>query len=486
MNLRPALLDFHREYYASAKEVARQNDVKAYVVSMTRDRTRAQKLKELLHRHRIQMHELARDFESEGLRYTAGDAYVVPVDQPQARLVKAAFETLATFTDSLFYDVSTWTLPLAFDVDYAEIRTNPRNYLGDVFTEAVVDGGALEGGASSYGYMMKWDRYFAPRALHRVLQAGFFPRLLHHPVQAETASGLVQFERGSIFIPARHRDLSLRHLDDQLFGLLESAVAEDHVQIYALTSGYTPQGPDLGSGSSTVLHLPEIALITGSGTSAYNAGEVWHLLTERFEIPISLLEANRVQNANLDRYSTIVMAGGSYSGLDIQKLTDWVRSGGTLITLSSASDWAVRNNMLDLERKSADLDSLYQDLPFDQLDEARGAQFIGGAIVEAQLDTTHPLAYTFRETMPLFRRGTSFYEASERPGTNVAIYGKSPLLSGYISEERLEMIPGSAALVAHNMGRGSLIAFMDNPNFRAFWYGTNRLFLNAIFFRDAF
>ena len=30
--------------------------------------------------------------------------------------------------------------------------------------------------------------------------------------------------------------------------------------------------------------------------------------------------------------------------------------------------------------------------------------------------------------------------------------------------------------------QGRVISFIDNPNFRGFWYGTNRLFMNAVFF----
>ena len=32
------------------------------------------------------------------------------------------------------------------------------------------------------------------------------------------------------------------------------------------------------------------------------------------------------------------------------------------------------------------------------------------------------------------------------------------------------------------MSTGRIISLVDNPNFRAFWYGTNKLFLNSIFF----
>lgn len=486
VNLRTQLLAHQQTYYATAPQVARDNPVKAYVVDLSRDRTRAQLLAQVLRRHRIALYDLARDVELMDQQFTAGEAFVVPVDQPQARLVKAVFERFTTFTDSLFYDVSAWTLPLAFDVNHGAITGNPAPFLGAAYMDVELDGGAVVGGASEIGYLMQWNRYFAPRALYRLLEAGFYPRLLHHPVTAVLPGGQRAFQPGTIFIPARHRDPASRHLDADLYGILQAAAAEDFVQIYALSSGYTPAGPDMGTRSATILSLPEIALITGSGASSYNAGEVWHLLSERFRIPVSLLEADGVQYADLDRYTTIVMAGGSYRDVDAEILNQWVRNGGVLIPIASAVDWAVQNDLLDLEVKENDIDSLFVDLPFDQLDEARGAQVIGGAIFTTDVDPTHPVAYAGLDTVPVFRRGTRFYEPATSPGQNVAVYAASPLLSGYIAEEQLERMSGSAAIVAVRRGQGRLIAFMDNPNFRAFWYGGNRLFLNAVFFGSAF
>jgi len=36
-------------------------------------------------------------------------------------------------------------------------------------------------------------------------------------------------------------------------------------------------------------------------------------------------------------------------------------------------------------------------------------------------------------------------------------------------------------LIVSKMGKGPAVLFSDNLNFRGSWYGTNRLFLNALF-----
>ena len=59
-------------------------------------------------------------------------------------------------------------------------------------------------------------------------------------------------------------------------------------------------------------------------------------------------------------------------------------------------------------------------------------------------------------------------------------------MSGYISNKMNEEIKNSASIIARKVGSGSVILFADNPHFRAFWYGTEGLLLNAVFFGLSF
>jgi hypothetical protein len=65
-------------------------------------------------------------------------------------------------------------------------------------------------------------------------------------------------------------------------------------------------------------------------------------------------------------------------------------------------------------------------------------------------------------------------------GYNVGIYPKSPRLSGYMSKENEKKLEGTAYLVHEQLGGGNIILFADDPNFRLFWDGLNRLFLNSV------
>jgi len=164
-------------------------------------------------------------------------------------------------------------------------------------------------------------------------------------------------------------------------------------------------------------------------------------------------------------------------------LQKWVRNGGTLLASHTAAAWAVNNKLVSLEETKLDLDSLVKDLPYAQLDEARGAQYIGGAILNVELDATHPLAYGIGDKLPMFRKHTRFFKPSKRPGATVGRYASNPLASGYLSRERKAQASSQASIVETGLGRGRVILYFDNPNFRAFWRGSERVWLNGLMLR---
>ena len=484
--LRLELLRYQRDFYREAEEIARRLPVKAYLIALEPGRTRAQLLAEVLRRHRIRVYTLARDVTVDGKTFRAGQAYVVPTQQPQVRLLQALMERRTTFEDSLFYDVSAWTLPLAYDVVWAEWQRDPSELLGTPVDSVRLDGGELAGGRSDYAYLMTWDRFYAPAALYRLLQAGVRARVLTEAVTLPVAGSRRTFPPGTVLIPVVQRD-GKGPASDSLQALLRELVDTYHVRFFAVQTGLTEQGPDLGTRDyGQVLEQPRVALLTGEGTRAYNAGEVWHLLSERMQMPVSLLDVDNVAWADLSRYNRLVLAGGSYNALPAEKIKNWVRQGGVLIALTNAVEWVVEQGMVNLKARPFNLDSLLRPYPYGQLERARGAQVIGGAILEARLDTTHPLAFGLGATLPVFRTEETFYDPSETPGANVAVYTEQPLRSGYLSATRRKQASGAAAVVAQRYGRGRIILIMDNPNFRAFWVGSSRLFLNAICFGDAF
>jgi hypothetical protein len=485
--LRNRLVTYQRDFYQESLNLAQKSKQSAWILNLDRDRTKAQLLAQLLQRHRVKFYDLSNDVTIDGTTVMAGNGYVIPVDQPQYRLIKSFTERTLEFQDSLFYDVSTWTLPLAFDVDLFEYSGKLPGIQGNSVDQVDLDGGVLEGGRARHAYLLRWDRIFAPRALNRFLEAGLDARITHEPFSVMQDGKKIWFDRGTVIIPVNSRDTPNSESKSELVHqLVAQAVAEDFVHIVATHSGLTPDGPDLGGGSTGILHLPKIAIAAGSGTNSGEAGAAWHAISERFELNVSLVEASRLASGDLSRYNTIVLPGGNYAEGVTNALKAWTRSGGTLVVLAGAVSWANSNGLISIESKSVDTDSLAKELPYNLLDEARDAQRIAGSIFEMNLDTTHPVGYGLSSKLPVFYTSSTLYEYEGETGGMVGTLSESPLMSGYISKQKLAQLPGSVGVIAVRSGRGHVIAFTNNVNHRAYWLGTQRLFFNAIFFGASF
>jgi hypothetical protein len=477
--LRMDLLEYQRDFYRSGIDEAKKDAREGYVFGDPHDQSRVDALVEILRRHEIEVYQLAKDYSANGQKYEPGKAFVVPMEQNQYRLIRAAFETLTTFEDSIFYDISSWTLPLAFNLPYTAVNSGLASLKGAPVNGLRPDRKTPATQKSNYAYLLRWDDYFAPSALFHILKKDLRAKVAS---KSFTLNGK-DYPVGTVMIPVQNQKLN----GDALHQFLEEVTQKTGVPIDVTETGLTPTGIDLGSRDFEALELPKTMLLVGDGVRSYDAGEVWHLMDERFGMSVVKVEVDALGRVDLSRYNRIVMADGSYSNMSkgaIAQLKDWVKDGGVLVALRGAVSWANRNGLASLTvRKDKTKDEGRR--PYDKLSPDRGSEVIGGAIFEAELDLTHPLAYGFhRERMPVFRRGTFFIEAAKNPYATPMMYTDDPLLSGYIKSKNLQLIKGSAAIVVQGMGSGRIICMTDNPNFRAFWYGTNKLFLNALFFGD--
>jgi hypothetical protein len=235
-------------------------------------------------------------------------------------------------------------------------------------------------------------------------------------------------------------------------------------------------------------------MLVGEGVSAYEAGEVWHLLDTRVHMPITKVDRSDFDRVDLPDYNTMVLVSGNYDFLadeQVDALQRWVEVGGTLITIRGATEWAVEEGLVndsalveaDPSGRPTDTTEAVDRYDYATAEERIGAQRIGGSIYEVDLDRTHPLAFGLtQDSFPVYRNHDLFLPPTENPYSTVARYTDDPRLSGYVSEENLARIRGGGSLLVDAVGSGRLIMFVDNPNFRGMWYGTNRLFLNALFF----
>jgi len=181
------------------------------------------------------------------------------------------------------------------------------------------------------------------------------------------------------------------------------------------------------------------------------------------------------------------MVSGNYDLNDKErdKISNWVKQGNTLITIGTGSEWAIEKKLVKEKLILPEKDSLTATVrePYVNADEDIGKTSVGGIIVKARIDQTHPLAFGYHdETIPVYKNNEVWLAPSKNPYSTVAKYTEDPHIDGFITADNLEnnLIP-SASLIVSPLGKGRVVLFADNPNFRGSWYGTNRLFLNAIF-----
>lgn len=346
-DLRIDLLEHQRNFYKSAMEQAGKDDVKEYVFGEKRDRSRLNHFLELLAAHHIQVNKLASTVDISGTSYQTENSFVVKLDQPQNRLIKSIFEKQTTFEDSIFYDVSTCTIPLAFNLEYAPLGTEIRKLTGEKLTSPLTSEDQKFPSEIPYAYAMRWDDYYAPRALYQVLSAGCYANVASRSFSSD-GNELPEFKQGTIVIPTAGQKKS----KEGLRALLQEISIKNAVTFYPLASGLTETGIDLGSSDMLTLKKPEAAIVVGSGISSLEAGEIWHLLDQRYEMTTSLITKDRFKRMNLEPYTVLIMPGGSYGELDsvtVSNLNSWLSQGGTLIAFGKAANWLSDKKLASIE-----------------------------------------------------------------------------------------------------------------------------------------
>jgi len=471
VNMRSRILDFQRDFYNTARNTAGKG---GYVFGNSKDPNTAYHLAEILKRHQVEVHQITEDFSTEGKNFKKGTSYIIPKNQKQHRLVEAMFEKRTTFTDSLFYDISAWSFPMAFNLDVSE-NLNMR-YAGEKIDE-LQKPAVPTPGKSEYAYLMEWHDYYSPKALNKILNKGLRARVTMKPLK----SGERTFDYGTIMIPVQNQELD----SDQLFEFLQEVSRNSNVGITAVTTGLTG-GVNLGSNQLRPLKAQKVAMIVGDGVTPYDAGEIWHLFDQRYEMHLTKLDVRNFSGADLSSYTDIILPNTRGNALDksqTEKLREWVRNGGTLIGYKNAARWFSSNDFMKLEFLENEVKP--KNVRFEEARDFRGAQGIGGAIFNAKLDRSHPVNFGYKNNeLALFRDTTIFIKADSTSYNNPIQYTNTPLLSGYISAPNLKLIANTVPFRKSNLGRGNVILFTDNTNFRGFWFGTNKLLMNAIFFGD--
>jgi hypothetical protein len=465
------LRKYQQDFFKSALSNAARSKIKAYRFGDDFDQNRVKAFIDKLLLHKIQV-------------YTDGEnKYTVPTRQPQYRMVQTMFETYTKYRDSVYYDASAWSVANFYNINYSPSTTfSPGTEV--ISTENIATVPPVQ--RSDYAYLINWDDYNAPAVLNYLQENGLVLSASFKPFTAKIINENKAFHYGTLLLPISLQKKS----PGEVFDLLQKAQKKYQVPMYGVSSGLNMSGIDLGSRFVQPVTKTKAAMFIGEGTRSYEAGEIWHLLDTRVHMPITKIPLRNFERADLDKYNTLVMVSGNYTFDEKaqEKLKTWVQKGHTLITIGTASKWVIDKKLVKEALTKSEKDSTKTAIrkPYVDAGENLGKESVGGIIVRADLDITHPLAFGYHDTsIPVYKNNTVWLSPSKNEYATVIKYSNQPHIDGFITDKnRDEFLKPSASLIVSPLGKGRVVLFADNPNFRGSWYGTNRLFLNALFFGD--
>ena len=338
------------------------------------------------------------------------------------------------------------------------------------------------------------------------------------------------YPRGSFLI----RSNANSHIEERT---LQEIAEETGVTLTAINFGLASVGSDLGGGEFELLTRPKIALVGGETTSPYSFGNIWHTLDARMNMKTSTLSSTSLAGTDLDKYNVLILPstyGGprTYKRLlsegGVKHLREWVEDGGTLIAIGAAAAFvadssvslvSVRQkrqvlNKLDeytsalsryrqaasptvdslavwegkrLEKSKEESAEKFDSKTAKQVDKLARDLSPQGVIMRIDLDEEHWLSFGLGSDVPIMVDNSYSYVSKD----NSDVAGRfanydNVKISGILWPEARERWANSVYCARESVGKGQVILFATDPNFRAYFYGGERMLLNAILLGPGF
>lgn len=574
---RTARLQDYAEFRRRAMDESRTERMKRIVIDPSNDPVKAAELIEILLRMKVEVrlsdsafsstraHAYEKNSPVTTKRCDSG-CYVIDLDQPQKRLIKALLEPdtpqddafvreeIAKFKrnemrgksaskeDYRFYDITAWSLPLAFGLD-AFWTEDSGAVPASMVTQQMLDrmkAGNVSGRAQ-IAYVIPYETDGAGSMAIRLLQDG-------HRVAVSTkklTAGGRSFARGSFVVRVSRNA-------DSIHDAISRLATETGTTVIAVNNGYNEEG-DTGVGSENVLpmQMPKVAMIADEVVDQTSYGSIWWTL-DRYGIDFTPITLANARGTVLNRFNVLIMpdgAAGRYSSslgtAGVSALKTWIGNGGTLVTVRGASVFAALKDVgltssklvgsdddeekakpaSDESDKRKDTEAKPSPTPRRTPDTEAAAEPVAtpepktdkqdwqapvlppiaspsanagkvpegipGAIMRATVDRTTYLTYGLnQDELPVLLSSGYFFRYSKE-GTNALVFDAKPkrplAISGFVWEGNTErLLKGTAYLIDEPLGSGHVILFAEEPFFRGIFRSTTRPFLNSILFNGVF
>ena len=434
------------------------------------------------------------DDAAEADTFAAG-TYIISTSQPRHLFVNSVMQQGLAIEDSVMYDMATWSIPLAYNLEAYTTARMPSVPTSVVEAAPEVTSG-VENADAQYAYVIDWQQRYAPKALAMLWEAGYRVR----SVREGFSDGSRRFGPGSLVVlMGRNYDKLDEAADD-----MQRIAGEADVRIVGFDTGRMEEGLDLASSDSRPIEAPKVLLMTDPPFSSYTAGQLWYVFDRETALPVTRLRTSELTDVDLGEYDVLVLPGAGDLGeaLDstqVDRLRRWVQGGGTLVATESSALFLTKDasGFTDVEQVSDEDEAEEEDgdesedeaaepdpafyTRYEALEDSAGLARIPGSAFRARLDTSNPLAFGMPEHLYSLRFSTDALEPSDDLQT-VGYYDEAAqiLAAGYASQENQRKLAGKAFAAVQPMGEGKVVFLVDNTQYRLFWVGPMRLVQNAV------
>lgn len=485
---RESILRLQVDFFDNALKTAEKHEVKAYLLQGSPSRLSA--AVKTLKAHTVQVQSLKAEFEHAGKRYSPKDTVLISLSQPQHFLIRSVMETPQTFERNVFYDVSSWHFPSAFDLQMLELKQaipgdwKLANY-DPKSLETVHSDVSAEAAATAVAWAIPPVELQVPRVILALQQQGAQVRVTTLPCKV----GNTELPEGTYVV--------LKQANRRLWSKLSESIAElskrESIQALPIYSGSTVVGPDLGSDTLIDIPICKPLLVMGSGTSSYSAGSLWYFIDYRLRYPVDKVDVDRLSSVDLKDYTCVLLPEGAYSTLSdtaTESLERYVKDGGTVVAIGSAIGTLQKKKLIKGSDASSDTSESTKDTStasrrFADADDEAALESVAGAFFEVSVDATHPLAFGFPDNkIPVFRTSSRRYQTPANSYQLIARY--DDVIAGYVSKRNRQQLVGSAAAWVQPSGSGRYIMIADNPVFRGYVRGAEKFLINAMLIGPSF
>ncbi len=535
---RESLLRYFYDYRRTAIEEGKNEATKEYIIMPGNDPNRAARLAATLMMSGIEVKRADAAFNNPKTRdYDGGNpqardfpagSYIVSLAQPAKRLAKTLMdrhtEQDKEFLDEQrirnrkrqfeeFYDVTGWSLPLLFDVPCyftEQVSNAPATVLKDLPKPS----GQMRGSQAKLAYLIAWGAQSSASALADL----FRQDIRVHSSDKPFKLGNTNFPAGSLIVKIKDNPADLHERMAKL-------VADHGVDVHSTDSAWVDEGPNFGSNHVRYLPRPRVAIAYNTPVSPGSVGWLRYLIEQRYGYPVTTIRTEQLRFFDLSKYNVLILPDGNYTQQlgDGAPIRDWVSKGGVLVGLAGATNWLIdeKVNLLPTKREKREKADAKaekkeggdqpKDQPKDQAkdqpknqpkdqpkDQAPAKDPVEkaiepaeenpsstpGALLRVRIDRAHWLGFGYGETTAVMTDSNRIYSLLKLDkGTNVAVYAPEDrmLLSGFMFDDAKRQLPNKAYLMHAPMGRGHVVAFAEDPNYRAFMDGLNVMMLNAVF-----